>query len=80
MADRRFVVKENIPVAGVWAYTRGQVITDADAIERNGWHDYVVGEDTKEAREIKADITGRPAADFETKPAAASPASAEKKG
>lgn len=69
MADRRFVVKDNIPVGGVWAYTRGQVITDADAIDRNGWQDYVVGDGTKEAAAIKAEITGRPVSDFDTKPA-----------
>ncbi|HEX2550889.1 MAG TPA: hypothetical protein VHK64_04785 [Nocardioidaceae bacterium] len=80
MADRRFVVKENIPVAGVWAYTRGQVITDADAIERNGWQDYVVGEDTKEAREIKADITGRDVSDFDTKTSAPAKPAANREG
>lgn len=66
MADRRFVVKDNIPVGGVWAYTRGQTI-EADAVKNNGWEDLVVGEDTKEAREIKAEITGRDPSDFESK-------------
>ncbi len=69
MADRRFVVKENIPVGGVLAYVRGEVI-DADVVAANGWDDYVVADGSKEAREIKAEITGRPVSDFDTKPAA----------
>lgn len=60
------VVKENIPVGGVWAATRGQTV-DSEWVEANGWQDYVVGEGTKEARDIKADITGRDVADFDTK-------------
>jgi hypothetical protein len=71
VADRRFVVSENIPVGGVWAYTRGQSI-DADAVAANGWEDYVVSAGSKEAREIHAEITGRPAEDFDTKPAPSS--------
>jgi hypothetical protein len=66
MSDRRFVVKENIPVGGVWAYTRGQIVTDADAVKANGWDDFVVSADTKEGREIQAEITGRPVGEFET--------------
>jgi hypothetical protein len=61
-----FIAKQDIPWGGVNAYTRGQHV-DADAVETNGWQDYVVGENTKEAREIKAEITGRDPADFETK-------------
>jgi hypothetical protein len=45
--------------------------SSADAVEDNGWQDYVVGENTKEAREIKAEITGRDISDFETKTAPA---------
>jgi hypothetical protein len=66
MTDRRFVVKENIPVGGVLAFTRGQVITDTDVVERNGWQDFVVNDGTKEAREIKAEVSGRDVSDFET--------------
>lgn len=62
-----FIAKEDIPWGGVFAYTRGQRV-EADAVKANGWEDLVVGENTKEAREIKADITGRPAEDFEIKP------------
>lgn len=78
----RFVVKENIPVGGVWAATRGQTL-DSDHVEANGWQDYVVGENSKEARDIKAEITGRDAADFDTKASgsrAAAQTSSEQKG
>lgn len=74
-----YLAREDIPVGGVLAYTRGQRV-EADAVKANGWQDLVVGEDTKEAREIKADITGRDPGDFDTKTAAASPASAKKEG
>lgn len=55
-----FVARENIPFGGVLAYTRGQRV-EADAVKANGWEDLVVGENTKEARAIHAEITGRPA-------------------
>lgn len=55
----RFVARENIPAGGVLAYTRGQYV-EADAVKANGWEDLVVGENTKEARQIHADITGDP--------------------
>jgi Tfp pilus assembly major pilin PilA len=54
-----FIAKDNIPVGGVLAYTRGQRV-EADAVKANGWDDLVVGENTKEARAIVADITGQP--------------------
>lgn len=62
-----YIAKEDIPVTpgGVLAYTRGQRV-EADAVKANGWEDLVVGDGTKEAREIKAEITGRPASDFES--------------
>jgi len=60
-----YIAKSDIPWGGVLAYTRGQRV-EADAVEANGWQDLVVGENTKEARQIKADITGRPIEDFET--------------
>jgi hypothetical protein len=53
-----FIAKDNIPVGGVLAYTRGQVVT-ADAVKANGWQDLVVGVGTKEARAIHAEITGQ---------------------
>lgn len=69
----RFVAREDIPWGGVLAYTRGQTI-EADAVKDNGWEDRVVGENTKEAREIKAEITGRPISDFEPGNSPATPA------
>jgi hypothetical protein len=48
----RSVVKTDIPWGGVLAYTRGQTL-DSDLVEQHGWQDYVVGENTKEGREIK---------------------------
>ena len=61
-----FIAKQNIAVGEALAYSRGQRV-EADAVKANGWEDLVVGEDTKEAREIKAEITGRDPSDFETK-------------
>lgn len=61
----RSIVKQDIPWGGVKAYTRGQYIED-EAVEAHGLHDYVVGENTKEGREIKAAVSGRPVSDFET--------------
>jgi hypothetical protein len=59
-----FIAKANIPWGGVLAFSRGQRV-EADAVKANGWEDLVVGENTKEAREIKAEVSGRPVADFE---------------
>lgn len=70
-----FIAREDIPVGEVKAYTRGQRV-EADAVEANGWSELVVGENTKEAREIKAELTGRDPSDFETKSATASNRSA----
>lgn len=74
-----FIAKENIPWGGVNAYTRGQRVS-ADAVKDNGWDDLVVGEGTKEAREIKADVSGRPVEDFDDKPAAKPATKTETKG
>jgi hypothetical protein len=41
--------------SGVLAYTRGQKV-HVDAVKNNGWEDYVVGEDTDKAREIRAEF------------------------
>lgn len=60
----RSVVKTDIPWGGVLAHTRGQVVEN-DVVEANDWQDYVVGENTKEAREIKAEVSGRDISDFE---------------
>jgi hypothetical protein len=60
-----FIAKDDIPSGTVLAYTRGQTVS-ADVVKEHGLEDYVVGENTKEAREIKAKATGRPVSDFET--------------
>jgi hypothetical protein len=68
-----FVAKEDIPVGGVLAYTRGQRV-EADAVKANGWEDLVVGENSKEAKQIHAEITGVPLAEDDattSRPAAA---------
>lgn len=64
-----FIAKTDIPWGGVNAYTRGQSVT-AEAVETNGWEDLVVPGNSPEAAQIKAEITGRPVSDFETKPVA----------
>lgn len=73
-----FIAKQNIAVGEALAYSRGQRV-EADAVKANGWEHLVVAEHTREAADIKAEITGRPASDFETKSATAA-AGAEKKG
>ena len=59
MSDYKLVKHDIRTAGGALAYTRGQVIA-ADAVEANGWQDYVVGRDTQEARQILADVTGEP--------------------
>lgn len=58
----RYIARENIPFGGVLAYTKGQRV-EPDAVKANGWEDFVVGDGTKEARQILAEITGEPLAD-----------------
>lgn len=65
MAERHFVVVEDIPFGGVLAYTRGQTITE-QAVNDNSWQDYVVAAGTKSAAEVQAEITGRDPAEFTT--------------
>lgn len=74
-----FLAKQNIAVGEALAYSRGQRV-EADAVKANGWQDLVVDEGSKEAAEILADITGRPAADFETKTTPAARAGAKTEG
>jgi hypothetical protein len=62
-AVTRYVARDDIPFGGVLAYTRGQRV-DAAAVEAHPeWKDLVVGEGTKEARQILAEITGETPAD-----------------
>lgn len=57
MSDYK-LVKQDIRMGnGALAYTRGQKI-HVDAVDANDWGDYVVGEDTQEARSILTDLTG----------------------
>lgn len=55
------VAKEDIPFGdpgrGVFAFRRGDSVPAALAKD-NQWDDYVVGAGTKEARQIRADLTG----------------------
>lgn len=56
-----FVAKEHIysgdPGRGVIAYAKGQTIA-ADVVKANNWQDQVVGVNTKEGRQIVAELTG----------------------
>jgi hypothetical protein len=65
VAERHFVVVEDIPFGGVLAYTRGQTITE-QAVNDNGWQDYVAAQGTKAAAEVQAAITGRDVSEFQT--------------
>lgn len=60
-----YIAKSDIPWGGVLAYSRGQHV-EADVVKEHGWEDLVAGDNTKEAREIKAEVSGRPVSDFET--------------
>ena len=60
-----YIARENIAVGEALAYTRGQRV-EADAVKANGWEDLVVGENTKEAAAIHAEITGQPVDDTKT--------------
>lgn len=62
MSDDYLIVKSDIPFGSALAYTRGQRI-EKDAVERNSWQDYVVSGNTKEGRQIVAEITGEALAD-----------------
>lgn len=63
-----YIAKSDIPWGGVLAFSRGMTIRaeDAESLKANGLEDFLVGENTKEGREIKADVSGRPVSDFET--------------
>ena len=75
-----YIARENIAVGEALAYTRGQRVDDVEAIKRNGWDDLVVGENTKEARQIQADITGQPVDEPDTKTSAPAKPAATKEG
>jgi hypothetical protein len=77
VADRRFIAHTDIFMGAARAYSRGQTV-EADAVEANDWQDYVVPENSSQAREIKAAITGRDPADFDTTKASAKSADSAK--
>lgn len=72
-----YIATQNIAVGEALAYSRGQRV-EADAVKANGWEDLVVADGSREAAEILAGITGRPAADFETKTSATAKSGAPK--
>jgi hypothetical protein len=74
-----YIARENIAVGEALAYTRGQRV-EADAVKANGWEDLVVGEGTKEARAIHADITGQPAEDDARTSVPAKPVAKQQEG
>lgn len=74
-----YIAKQDIPWGGVNAYTRGQRV-EADAVKANDWQDLVVGEGTKEARAIQAEITGQPVDEADTKTNAPAKPAATKEG
>jgi Tfp pilus assembly major pilin PilA len=70
-----YIARENIAVGEALAYTRGQRV-EADAVKANGWEDQVVGEGSKEALAIQADINGQPV-EADTKTSAPAKATAQ---
>jgi len=74
-----FVAKENIALGEALAYTRGQRV-EADAVKANHWEELVVGENTKEARAIQAEITGQPAEESAPSTSRSAASTTEQKG
>lgn len=60
-----FIAKEDIAVGEALAYARGQRV-EADAVKANGWEALVVGEGTREAAAVMAELGHQPA-ESETK-------------
>lgn len=77
MAERHFVVVENISRGGVLAYTRGQVITDEQVVTDNGWEGLVAAKGTKAAAEVQAEVSGLDVAEFITTRASAKSTSSD---
>ena len=59
MSDEYLTVIADIPFGAVYAYRAGDRITK-DAVEENGWHDYVAGSSTKAAKTAVAEATATP--------------------
>lgn len=56
MSDEYLVVTSDIPFGAVFAYRAGDRITK-DAVEENGWHDYVSSPTSKAAKTAVAEAT-----------------------
>jgi hypothetical protein len=74
-----YIARENIAAGEALAYTRGQRV-EAGAVKANGWEDLVVGEGTKDARAIQADITGNPVDEPDNKTSAPAKPAANREG
>lgn len=57
MSDEFLTVIEDIPFGAVHAYRKGDRITK-EAVEQNGWQDFVSGPSTKAAKTAVAEATG----------------------
>ena len=57
MSEEYLTVIEDIPFGAVYAYRKGDRVTQ-DAVEANGWQDYVAAPSTKTAKTAVADATG----------------------
>lgn len=61
MSDEYLIVTADIPANSgtVYAYRAGDRITK-EAVEQNGWHDYVAGPSSKAAKTAVAEATATP--------------------
>ena len=61
-----YVAKQHIyagdPGRGVIAHAKGDRVS-AERVKANGWEDHVVGANTREGRQIVAELAGEPLAD-----------------
>lgn len=57
MSDEYLQVTEDIPFGAVFAYRKGDRITK-EAVEENGWQDYVAAPSSKAAKTAVAEATG----------------------
>lgn len=59
MSEEYLTVVEDIPFGAVYAYRKGDRVTK-DAVEQNGWQDYVAGPSSKTAKAAVAEASGTP--------------------
>lgn len=57
MSDEMLIVTTDIPFGSVFAYRAGDKIT-RDAVEQNGWQDYVATPSSKTAKTAVAEAAG----------------------